>query len=119
MSKFSDWQKAMNHVFSAKSWMANKNRIDSQDRGRYTLLVRLGRDSIQYCGQASAGANNYHAPDESFLAAMNEVIKSNYSSLFNMALEKLQLIESELAVAASEEVEQMLADIKAAKEKVK
>jgi len=115
MSKFSDWQKAKQHVASAKSWMSNKDKIDSQDRGPYSLKVYLGKDSIQYCGQSSAGANNYHSPDDSFVAALNAVIKGNYASLFSMALTKLEEEEKKMALAASDEVDAMLAEIKAAK----
>jgi len=115
MSKFSDWQKAKQNVFAAKQWMANKDRIDSQDHKCYSLRVYLNRDSVQYCGQSSAGSNNYHPPEDSFVRALDEVIKNNYSSLFSMALARLEDQEKKMALAASDEVDAMLAEIKAAK----
>lgn len=114
--KYKNWQEAKKNVSAAISWLSNSSKIDSQDRGQYSLSVRLSRDSIQYCGQAYAGANNYHETPESFKDAMQEVIKKNSANLFQQALDILKQKEKELAVEASDEVDEMLAEIKAAKE---
>jgi hypothetical protein len=114
--KYKNWQEAKKNVMAAVSWLSNSSKIDSQDRGYYSLLVRLNRDSIQYCGQSYAGANNYHDTPEAFRDAMQEVIKKNSANLFQQALDILKQKEKELAIEASGEVEEMIAEIKAAKE---
>jgi TPR repeat protein len=113
--KYKNWQEAKKHFKEAVSWLSNSSKIDSQDRGKYSLLVRLSRDSLQYCGQAYAGANNYHEAPEAFRDAMQDVIKKNSADLFQQALGILKQKENKLAVEASDEVHEMLAEIKSAK----
>lgn len=111
MSHYKNWQIAKKNKAEAVDWLANKDRIDSQDRKKYILIIHLSVDSIQYCGQSYAGANNYHAMPNEFASAMEEAFKRKSAELFDLAISIMDKKEIDLAVAAESEVSAMMAEI--------
>ncbi|GEM_PF-2680949 len=98
----------------AENWMANSGKIDSQCNKPY-LLTNV-KFSAEYCGQAYAGANNYHKSPGDFNQAMQEVIAENFSALSAKALNKMMERERLALIACEDEVASVQADIVAAKE---
>ncbi len=98
----------------AESWMANSRKIDSQCSKPYSLTGL--KFSAEYCGQAYAGANNYHKSPSDFNQAMQEVIAENFSALSAKALSKMMERERLALIACEDEVASVQADIAAAKE---
>ncbi|MCJ0972713.1 hypothetical protein MST27_04945 [Pseudomonas sp. PS1] len=98
----------------AENWMANARKIDSQSNTPYSLTGL--KFSAEYCGQAYAGANNYHKSPEAFNQAMQEVIADNFNALSAKALNRMMERERLALIACEDEVVSVQADIAAAKE---
>ena len=96
---------------SAKNWLDNKVKIDSQDHKPYPLSVLLSEESIRYCGQYSAGATNYHSPDKEFRRYLERAIKKNFSKITEDAIGLMQIDVDEKALAAKAEIQGALAEI--------
>lgn len=111
MESYSHYLRTKKNTKDASSWMANKDKTDSQDRQPYTLAKIVFQ--AEYCGQASAGAPNYHKSPESFNTAMQAVIREEFSRLSKMALERLQAVENEALVACRGDRQEVLAQIDA------
>lgn len=116
MSKFAQWTDKSNKLQSAISWAGNKNKPDSQDGSNYSLVVRQPhREMFQYCGQAYAGASNYHAMPESLLPYLAEALKQNGSELIALAIRMMAEDVSQLAIDSEDEVNDMVKKIESAK----
>lgn len=111
MSKFNDWQKAKTVLSAAKAWLSNKDKIHRGSNENYSLRINTGASFLQYCGQASEGANNYHSAPEHFNSAVEQAIKNNAETIFNDALDILAAKESQLAKDSRKEVVAMLSEI--------
>ncbi|KQQ60115.1 hypothetical protein ASF84_05235 [Pseudomonas sp. Leaf127] len=96
----------------ASDWLGNKEKIDSQSHKPYSLTSM--KFSVQYAGQAYAGATNYHDSPAEFNAAMAEVIKRNFAALSADALALLAAKERAALVACKGDLEAVQAQIVAA-----
>lgn len=113
MDNYKKYQAAKQATQEAKSWMSNKDKIDSQDRKPYTLLNLAF--SAEYCGQSSAGANNYHKSPASFNAAMTLVIKEQFAELSEAALLKIKRAEGVALIACENDIAAIQVEISDAK----
>ena len=113
MSKFSDWQETKYENEKSIDWLKNSSKIDSQNRNPYKLIVRVSNETFQYCGQSSAGANNYHSYGESFKKYLNESMKINSDKIFNDAVDLMNKKCNEMAILAKDEVAKMNEEISA------
>ena len=111
MQHYKNWTKIKDEMKSAKEWLDNKVKIDSQDHKPYTLKVLLSPNSIQYCGQYSAGATNYHSPDKEFILYLERAIKKNFSKITEDATGLMQIDVDEKALAAKAEIQGALDEI--------
>ena len=117
MSKFTQWSDKSNKLKSAISWAENKNKIDSQDNSHYSLVVRQPhREMLQYCGQAYAGASNYHVMPESLLPYLEKALKKQGEELIELAVSLMTDDVNKLAVDSEDEVNLMMRQIEAAKQ---
>lgn len=102
MEKYKEYEDLKQTLNEAKGWLNNKDKTDSQSHTRYSLHnISFSAD---YCGQAYAGANNYHGSPKQFNAYMSKVIKRNFCALTEEAIllmeedVKKALIECELEI---------------------
>ena len=117
MSKFAQWSDKSNKLQSAISWAGNKSKIDSQDNSHYSLVVRQPhREMLQYCGQAYAGANNYHAMPEALLPYLEKALKQQGKELIELAISLMADDVNRLAVDSEAEVNIMVKQIEVAKQ---
>ncbi|PHR55954.1 MAG: hypothetical protein COA43_14645 [Robiginitomaculum sp.] len=110
MSKFNEWQQTKQQLSAAKSWVSNRLQLDSQDGKLYTK-VKLQSVKFEYCGQAYAGANNYHEAPKEFQKYIALAINEMRTEIEDLALKKLSADNDECAINAKSEVESMLLDI--------
>ena len=96
---------------SAKNWLDNKVKTDSQDYKPFTLKVLISAESIQYCGQHSAGDTNYHSPEKEFRRYLERAIKKNFSKITEDAIGSMRIDVDEAALAAKAEIQGALAEI--------
>lgn len=97
MDSYKKYQAAKQASNEAAAWIANKDKIDSQDRKPYGLCnLSFG---AEYCGQSYAGASNYHKSPSSFNSAMTQVIKERFAELSEAALNKIKATESKALIA--------------------
>ena len=109
--KHEKWLKAKKDLQEAEKWLANKDKKDSQSGKLYKLIVRLGKESFQYCGQAYAGATNYHSAPKSLNTQLEAVIKRNFHKLYAEAIEEMTKEVVDLGKESKEEIQGMLAEI--------
>ena len=107
MSEFKNWTLKKDQLKKAQEWQANKSKVDSQDGSLYVPSITVGIQTIQYCGQAYAGANNYHACDESLVPYLRDAVKKHHSELVATAITLMQKDADELALKAKDEVKQL------------
>lgn len=107
MSKFKDWIKLRNELERAKSFQSNESKTNSQDNMYYKPIPSANTQTIRYCGQAYAGANNYHECDESFAPYIGKAIKKLHRELISTAIELMQKDVDALSEKAKDEVEQL------------
>jgi hypothetical protein len=112
MSKFTEWQKSKADLKSAKSWVSNRSKKDSQDGRRYAK-VQLQSLKLEYCGQAYAGANNYHESPESFNKYLAKAVGLLREKIEDEALKLLEAESNEKAILANDEVSEMMDEISA------
>ena len=111
--KHEKWLKAKKDLQEAEKWLANKDKKDSQSGKLYAFIVRLGKESFQYCGQAYAGATNYHSAPKSLNTKLESVIKRNFHKLYVEAIEEMAKEAADLGKESKEELENMLAEVNA------
>lgn len=111
MSNFTQWQEAKKNLREARLWHSNKAKIDSQDKKPYKF-VPLQAVAMQYCGQYSAGANNYHKSPEVLSRYIAEVITDKHEEIIGEAISMMARQQDRLAIEAEGEVDEMLAEIK-------
>ena len=112
METYKAWQVAALAVREAKAWLANKGKIDSQDNKPYQLVKLVV--SAEYCGQSSAGAQNYHKSPDAFNGALAAVIKARFEELSSEALARLEKLEQSKLVGCKDEVAALQKEIQSA-----
>lgn len=110
MSHFTQWQEAKENLRAARLWLTNKTKIDSQDRKPYSF-VPLQAVAMKFCGQSSAGANNYHTSPKVLSRYISKVITDHHEKIIYDAISMMEAEESRLAIEAKDEVEGMLTEI--------
>ena len=111
MSKFNKYLKIKSMVSKAKDWRSNSTKEDSQNGKRYGKVVRVNNETLQYCGQAYAGANNYHSPDKEFTVYIEKAIKHNFGKIVDDAISYAEADLKECGENARDEIEKILKDI--------
>jgi hypothetical protein len=111
MSKFTEWQVTRSKLKAAKDWIANRTKIDSQD-GQCYAKVKLQKVKLEYCGQSSAGANNYHEAPLEFQHYIAKAINNMRVEIEDHALDILNEDNDRKARHAKASVLDMLAEIK-------
>lgn len=87
-------------VALAEDWLSNSDKCDSQSGKRYSLAY-LEVTRATFCGQAYAGAKNYHDAPKEFLTALSVAAANMREQLFAAALrilrdkERAALVECE------------------------
>jgi len=71
---------------------------------------------FQYCGQAYAGANNYHKAPDAFLPYLQVALEQKGVEIIDLALELMKVDVNHLAVESEGEVRAMIAQIEKAKQ---
>jgi hypothetical protein len=112
MSNFNEWQKTKQAVKEASDWIENRNKIHSQGGGVY-VKVKIQKIKFEYCGQAYAGANNYHEAPNYFQGYLATAINEMRAKIEDRALELLKEANDIRAVKAKHEVNEMLTEINA------
>ena len=110
MSKFSEWEATRSILKTAKSWIENRSKIDSQDGKHYTK-VPLQAVKLEYCGQSYAGANNYHESPPKFNTYIAIAVNEMRVEIEDRALVLLSDENNKRALAATGEVEAMMQEI--------
>lgn len=113
MSHYDKWQSAKKERAEVLAWIANKNKIDSQSGGTYSLLVSSQCLKIDYCGQAYAGAKNYHECPEKMRKVLSYLITKNFESLEKEAIALIDEEIKNLGESARDDVKKMLGEIDA------
>lgn len=109
MESYKRYSVAKAETKRASDWLGNKDKTDSQSNKPYSLTSM--KFSVQYAGQAYAGATNYHDSPAEFNAAMAEVIKRNFDSLAAKALQLLVSKERAALVACKDDLAAVQAEI--------
>ena len=108
---YQKWADQKQKLAVAKAWLKNKDKIDSQSNSRYSRYVQVGRGTFQFCGQAYAGANNYHEMPESLAHEVAEILKGDMVSIVERAIEAMERKKVKLGEEAKEEIEGFLNEI--------
>ena len=111
MGKFYEWQETKVHLNSAKEWIKNREKIHSQDGKRYKQVPLYNMHPLQYCGQAYAGANNYHESPVEFNKYLCMAFNEFRTQIEDRALELMVKSTNELGIDAELEVKKMLDEI--------
>ena len=114
--KHEKWLKAKKDLQEAQNWFANKDKKHSQSGELYGFMVRINNEAFQYCGQARAGATNYHPAPKSLNAKLGAVIKRNFHKLYAEAIEEMAKEVVDSGKESKEELENMLAEVNATDE---
>ncbi len=114
MDSYKKYQAAKQATKEAANWMSNKDKIDSQDRKPYGLCNLAF--SAEYCGQSSAGANNYHKSPSSFNSAMTLVIRERFAELSEAAMSKIKAAENKTLIDCEGDIAVLQREIWDAKE---
>ena len=72
MSELSELEKLVAARNELRSWWKYHTLVDSQSRNNYSLRIDINGVQAMYCGQAYAGASNYHDAPKSFDKALLE-----------------------------------------------
>jgi len=115
MEKYKEYEKFKNDVVVATNWVNNKNKRDSQSGTNYSLHNISFK--AEYCGQAYAGANNYHKSPEIFNNYVEKVIANNYDKIFQEALLLMNSDLDKKLLLCQIEIEAIQQEIKEAKRK--
>lgn len=111
MSNVKKWQDAKLDLNRAIEWAGNNGKIDSQSGNRYSTVVRIRAETMQFCGQAYAGESNYHSPYEAMRRALERSIKFNFMQIVDDAINIMKEDCDKLAIEAKEEVQKQLEEI--------
>lgn len=115
MNSYKKYLEQKQNTAAAIRWYDLRNAIDSQDGKPYSLSLAHSGIKLMRCGQASAGAQNYHDSPVALNAALLEVIGSRFDELVTQAIERLQANERKALIDCSTEIESIQADITQAK----
>jgi hypothetical protein len=108
---FYQWKKCQSNRKKALNWLGNAQKTDSQSGGLYDLKVRLGKESVEYCGQAYAGANNYHSCPEEFIKYVEMAIIRKFTDITDEAMRIMKNEEDKAAIAAKDGILDQLKEI--------
>lgn len=114
MEKYKKYEQFENNLRVVNNWLSNKENVDSQSHNRYSLHNIVF--SAEYCGQAYAGANNYHASPEILNKYMSKVIKKRFLELTEEAVSLLEQDSMSLLIEAETELKEIQEKINLAKE---
>lgn len=114
MESYKAYQVAKSGVVESDKWLANKDKIDSQDHKPYRLtrVVVLA----EYCGQSHAGAPNYHKSPDVLNEALATVIKARFPELTEAAMQLLRDKEKAALIACDTDILRMQKEIDLAKD---
>jgi hypothetical protein len=113
MEKYKQYKTLIDILKESKNWINNKNKIDSQSHTSYSLHnISFSAD---YCGQAYAGANNYHSSPKEFNAYMSKAIKRNFSQLTDEAILLMEEDVKKALIACELEINEMQKNIELSK----
>lgn len=113
MEKYKQYKDLADKLKESKNWINNKNKIDSQSHKSYSL--HNISFSAEYCGQAYAGANNYHGSPKEFNEYMSKAIKRNFSQLADDAILLMEADVKEALIACELEIDGIQKNIKLSK----
>lgn len=102
-------------VRRAEDWLSNAEKRDSQSGTPYSLAY-LEVTRATFCGQAYAGAANYHDAPSKFLKALSVAAAKMHEQLFAAALDILRNEERVAMVACEGWLTKMQGRVAAAKE---
>lgn len=114
MESYKAYQVARAGVIESDKWLANTDKIDSQDHKPYQLtrVVVLA----EYCGQSHAGAPNYHKSPDVLNEALAAVIKSRFTEITEAAMQLLRDKERSALIACDADIQRMQKEIDSAKD---
>jgi len=113
MEKYKQYKTLADKLKESKDWINNKNKSDSQSHTPYSLCnVSFSAD---YCGQAYAGANNYHSSPKEFNAYMSKAIKRNFSQLTQEAISLMEEDVKKALIACEVEINEIQKNIESSK----
>ena len=102
MEKYKQYRTLNDNLKEAKNWINNKEKTDSQSGTRYSLHnISFTAD---YCGQAYAGANNYHGSPKEFNVYMAKAIKRNFCQLTTEAISLMGEDVKKALIACEDEI---------------
>lgn len=116
MEKYTQYKNLTDILKQSKGWVNNKNKIDFQSHTPYSL--HNISFSAEYCGQAYAGANNYHDSPKEFNNYMSKVIKMNFSELADKAILLMEEDVKKALIACEQEINKIQKDIELLKPNV-
>lgn len=111
MSNYSEYMKKKKILSNGLDWVSNRDKIDSQDGRNYVHVVSIDEKCLQFCGQSSAGANNYHSADKDFKWHIQRSIKYHFNSIIDRAIEYAEKDVKDAGILAREDIESMLEEI--------
>jgi len=111
MNTYHQWKKCQSNRKEALNWLSNAKKIDSQSGQLYNLKVSLGKKSVEYCGQAYAGAENYHSCPEEFIKYMEMAIIRKFTDITDEAMRIMKNEEDKAAIAAKDGILDQLKEI--------
>lgn len=97
---------------SLNEWMLNDRRTDSQDGKFYRLIFSAKVHQVDFCGQAYAGANNYHGCPNGLVKFVQDEVNASGVNLVYAAVKKYR---DSLSKEILEKEADMLAALSAAK----
>lgn len=113
MEEYKKYESLENNLREARSWLSNKDNLDSQSRTLYSLHNIVF--SADYCGQAYAGATNYHSSPKKLNEYMSKVIKTRFIELTSEAVSLMEKDAEFLLTKAESEIKTIQGKIDLAK----
>ena len=111
MSNYSEYMRKKKILSDGKGWVNNKHKIHSQSGEEYSKVVDANTSLLQFCGQSSSGANNYHSADKEFIRYIEKSIKYYFDIIVDTAIEYAEEDVKEAGISAKEDIESMLKEI--------
>jgi hypothetical protein len=106
--KYEKYVEHKKHLGLAKKFVNLLSKRDSQSGTPYSRLSSLSTDSLQLCGQAYAGAKNYHEPNKEFIAYINNWIKKHFDQIVLESYSMMEKENEQLAIDSKDDLLDML-----------